>query len=184
VLNQAASGAWIMFILFGKEYDPIMKINAVFGGSVKQVNRVLKFSLLPPTDKVLYVTITVLLITVKYALFLFSFRRIQDWTKIDVGQKTCITTDLEEIYQIVDAIERIGDVLSPLQINCLPKAFVGDRLLRRKGYDVQLKIGVRKDRLQRLIAHAWLEHDGRVILGDLANLGQYAPFPGLEGTKH
>jgi hypothetical protein len=70
-----------------------------------------------------------------------------------------------------------------LRINCLPQALVGHRLLGRKGFDVQLKIGVLKNRGDQLAAHAWLEFQGRVILGDLRGLERFAAFPALGAAR-
>ncbi len=91
--------------------------------------------------------------------------------------------EMEEMRAIIEAIERIGQVLAPLRINCLPQALVGHRLLGRKGFDVQLKIGVLKNRGDRLTAHAWLEYQGQVMLGDLRNLEQFTSFPSLNVVR-
>ena len=48
---------------------------------------------------------------------------------------------------------------------CLPQAVAGYCLLRRAGRDAALKLGVAVDG-PRLDAHAWLECDGVVIVGD------------------
>jgi hypothetical protein len=48
---------------------------------------------------------------------------------------------------------------------------------------VQLKIGVLKHPGDRLAAHAWLEYEGQVILGDLRNLGQFTSFATLEVAR-
>jgi hypothetical protein len=45
---------------------------------------------------------------------------------------------------------------------CLPKALVLWSLLRWRGIDVELRIGVRK-RADRLEAHAWVERGGRAV---------------------
>lgn len=88
-----------------------------------------------------------------------------------------------EIVRIAHAVERVGHALSRLGTNCLPQALVACRLLRREGYDVRLRIGVRKDSCDRLAAHAWVEHGGRIILGDLRSGDRFRPFPGLEGIR-
>jgi hypothetical protein len=56
----------------------------------------------------------------------------------------------------------------PLHPTCLKKALVLYALLTRRGFDVQLLIGAAKARTNteaKLDAHAWLEYEGRVILG-------------------
>jgi transglutaminase superfamily protein len=54
--------------------------------------------------------------------------------------------------------------LCPLPPTCLKKALVLFALLTRRGFDLQLLIGVAKTEGE-LEAHAWLEHQGRVIMG-------------------
>jgi hypothetical protein len=61
----------------------------------------------------------------------------------------------------------------PFRPTCLKKALVLCFLLRRKGFDIQVQIGAAKDK-GRLDAHAWVEHQGRIILG--------APTPGRYAT--
>ena len=61
---------------------------------------------------------------------------------------------------------------------CLVEALVMNTLLRRHGHVSDLKIGVRLgDRTRRdipLDAHAWVECDGRIVVGAVADLDEYA----------
>src|SRR6266516_4892486 len=43
---------------------------------------------------------------------------------------------------------------------CLTQALAGELLLRRAGYAADVRIGVAKDPLGKLEAHAWVESDG------------------------
>jgi hypothetical protein len=54
--------------------------------------------------------------------------------------------------------------LHPLHTTCLKKALVLYALLTRRGFNARLLIGAARDG-SRLDAHAWLEHQGRIILG-------------------
>ncbi len=135
-----------------------------------------KFAALPWRGKWLYSNTALCLLAVKAGLYLLPFDRLCGWTA-HFGQPADKSPDIEEMREITETIERLGRFLAPLRINCLPQALVGDRLLRRKGFDVQLRIGVLKDRSDRLAAHAWLEYQGQPILGDLPNLGQFRRFP-------
>ncbi|HLW78558.1 MAG TPA: lasso peptide biosynthesis B2 protein [Terriglobia bacterium] len=66
----------------------------------------------------------------------------------------------------------------PFGATCLKKALVLYALLQRRGVDVKLIIGATKtDR--KLDAHAWLEHDGRVLIGGPAE--RYEPLCTLVG---
>jgi hypothetical protein len=145
------------------------------------VNKLRKFLALPWREKGLYLNTAFWLLAVKAGLYLLPFERLRGWlARFDEPPKPA---DREEMRVIIQAIERIGQWLAPLRINCLPQALVGHRLLGRKGFNVQLKIGVLKHPGDQLAAHAWLEHEGRVILGDLRGLDQFAAFPALGGTR-
>ena len=52
-------------------------------------------------------------------------------------------------------------------------------LLNRRGITTSLRIGVAR-RQDTLDAHAWLEHNGRIILGE-AEARTYAPFQPFSG---
>jgi hypothetical protein len=122
------------------------------------------------------------LLAVKAGLYLLPFERLRGWlARFDAPAGKPV--EMEEMRAIVEAIERISQVLAPLRINCLPQALVGHRLLGRKGFNVKLKIGVLKHPCDQLAAHAWLEYEGQVILGDLRNLGQFTSFPTLEVAR-
>ena len=144
-----------------------------------KTNRFHKFMTLPWRGKWLYCNTALWLIAVKAGLCLLPFDRLRGWiTAADkpAGQPVA----MKDLREITEAIARLGRFLAPLRINCLPQALVGQRLLNRKGFDVQLKIGVLKNLDDRLSAHAWLEYRGRVILGDLRGLRQFTAFPSLD----
>lgn len=137
-----------------------------------------RFAALPRQEKWLYLNAAFWLLAVKIGLYLLPFERLRGWlARFD--QHDDQPADLEQMRAIIQAIERIGQVLAPLRINCLPQALVGHRLLGRQGFNVQLKIGVLKHPGDRLAAHAWLEYQGQVILGDLRDLERFTAFPPL-----
>jgi hypothetical protein len=142
------------------------------------VNKLRKFLALPWRVKWLYLTTAFWLLAVKAGLYLLPFERLRAWLVLS-DEPDNKPVDLEEMRAIIEAIERMGQFLAPLGINCLPQALVGYRLLGHKGFDVQLKIGVLKNPGDRLTAHAWLEVQGRVVLGDLRGLERFAVFPTL-----
>jgi transglutaminase superfamily protein len=69
--------------------------------------------------------------------------------------------------------------LDPGRATCLKKSLVLYALLRRRGLEVELFIGAAKAG-GKLDAHAWLEHQGRVITGGPAT-ERYAPLWSLVG---
>ncbi len=66
----------------------------------------------------------------------------------------------------------------PARKTCLTEALTARCLLRRRGADAALRIGVAlaTDAGAPLAAHAWLEHAGRIIMGG-ETADRYEPLP-------
>jgi hypothetical protein len=56
---------------------------------------------------------------------------------------------------------------------CLAQALAGEVMLRRRGQAAEVRIGVARSEDGRLLAHAWLESRGRVVVGG-ADTSSYA----------
>ena len=56
---------------------------------------------------------------------------------------------------------------------CLAEAAVAYTMLRRRGFEPRLRIGVRRGE-SVLEAHAWVECDGTVVMGELPEMTGYA----------
>ncbi len=74
------------------------------------------------------------------------------------------------IIRGIDAASRF--VLSP---TCLVRALAAQVLLRLCGHDGVLHLGVARNESGRIDAHAWLECQGRVVIG--GESGQFVPLP-------
>jgi hypothetical protein len=64
---------------------------------------------------------------------------------------------------------------------CLKKSLVLYALLMRWGFEARLLIGAARGTRGQLDAHAWLECQGKVLLGETA-LGQYTPLYAVAGS--
>jgi len=62
---------------------------------------------------------------------------------------------------------------------CLPQAVAAEALLTRGGLPAHLQIGVKKTPDGKLTAHAWVESDGRIVVGYLRDLDAYTRLPTL-----
>ncbi|MEF8780589.1 MAG: lasso peptide biosynthesis B2 protein [Haloferacaceae archaeon] len=78
------------------------------------------------------------------------------------------TADPEHVSRAVTAVHR----RVPVSSTCLTQAVVGESLLTTGGHRPEFKLGVRK-REGELHAHAWVELDGAVLIGDLDDLSEY-----------
>lgn len=65
---------------------------------------------------------------------------------------------------------------------CLVQALAAAAMLRRRGLDCRLQLGVRTrgEGGARIEAHAWVECDGRVAIGNVAHLSELAVMPSPE----
>lgn len=60
--------------------------------------------------------------------------------------------------------------------SCLTQALAAHTLLDRRGLENELRIGVARNERREFEAHAWIEIDGEVVLGELDDLDRYTPF--------
>jgi hypothetical protein len=62
------------------------------------------------------------------------------------------------------------------EVKCLARALTAQILLNRQGYLPKLCIGVSKGQNGKLQAHAWIECQGQVVIGNLSNLSDFVPL--------
>jgi hypothetical protein len=85
------------------------------------------------------------------------------------------TLPKSQIKELIWAIEAIGKY-APASINCLPRALALQRMLVRRGGRGTVRFGVRKEGA-KFKAHAWLMLQDKILVGNLSDLDEYAPFP-------
>jgi transglutaminase superfamily protein len=61
--------------------------------------------------------------------------------------------------------------------NCLVRALAVEAMLARFGHPSELKIGVARTESGKFEAHAWVESEGRVLIGEFA-AGRFTPLVG------
>jgi hypothetical protein len=77
-------------------------------------------------------------------------------------------------------VERVGWAVTaaarrlPFRTTCLVDSLAADAMLRRRGYASEVRFGVRVPDGNELAAHAWVEHDGKVVFGSIPDLAEYA----------
>jgi transglutaminase superfamily protein len=136
--------------------------------------RAAKFARLRPADRWLFLRIFTALVRVRLALWFRPFDRVREYAG-RLGEKR--VPDMSDRLSAHDltSLVTVAACYIP-RATCLTQALVADALLRRYGYAPELKIGVGRDD-NRFQAHAWVEIDGKVVIGDLPALDQYTPLP-------
>ena len=70
---------------------------------------------------------------------------------------------------VTGAIEAVSRCIP--QATCLTQAVAAQLLLRRYGYASRLCLGVTRSAQGAFSAHAWIEHEGRIVLGGAQSAG-------------
>ena len=136
----------------------------------------IKFATRAWPDKVLLVRSLALVCVVRVGLWVLSYKTVQRLVDTPLAEQTHASPRAAWAYQqrVVAAVEAVGRRLLGSK-PCLTQALVARRMLRQGGIDAILRIGVTKDG-RELLAHAWLEHDGRVVIGGGASPVRYKPL--------
>src|SRR3990167_5618297 len=121
-----------------------------------------KFFKLPYTKKILLIESALLLIGARVLLLIAPFNLIRNFLSIRrKSKKPKKQIQIEDIRWSIDAASNH----IPFTKSCLVKALVGQILLKENGYNPNLCIGVSKDNENQLDAHAWIDINGKTIIG-------------------
>jgi transglutaminase superfamily protein len=87
------------------------------------------------------------------------------------------------VARVTRAVRAVSRRL-PGTTTCLVDALVADAMLRRRGCASELRFGVRPpgSGAGPLDGHAWIEHRGTVVLGNMDNLSDYVPSRSRTGA--
>ncbi len=134
-------------------------------------------------DRWLLLKVTFLVSLVWLGLRLFPFRVMRRWLERAGDRTPGSPLDESEADRISSIVDKAGRNFLGKDL-CFPQALLGEMLLRRGGFNPQLRIGVFKENSTQLKAHAWVELDGRAIIGGPQSLiEKYMPLPNLDDIK-
>jgi Transglutaminase-like superfamily len=143
------------------------------------MNWLRKFLQLPGKYRWLFIRVGSLLVAIQLGLSVVPFRTLYKTLGGRGHPANDAGRDASERQQIIEAVE-IASRHAPLRITCLTQALVGRYFLATRGFPVELRIGVTHNEQRHLEAHAWLEHQGQVILGETEDMAHFTPLPPLE----
>ncbi len=81
---------------------------------------------------------------------------------------------MDAVRELVWAVESVGR-FTPESINCLPRALALQRMLLRRGEQGTIRFGVKRGETG-VLAHAWLVHADKVVMGQLPDLDSFTPL--------
>ena len=146
------------------------------------MEQIRKFLSLSTADQSLLLKSVFLLGMIALGLRVLPFQIMQRFL-LATRQKTAGVhhTDQSSANRIAWAV-RVASRYVPAA-TCLPQALAVRMLLKRQGYPARLHIGVAKGERGQLEAHAWVESQGRIVVGNSQDLSRYTPLPPLEGES-
>lgn len=128
---------------------------------MKRLYRLLR---LPYLDKKLLGQSLLLIIIIRIGLSLFSYARVNLWLNhLSSPELETGATDWQMVKRVSRSVRSCSRFVP--YASCLTQALAAGVLLSRRGQRSELKIGVEKDHDEKFGAHAWIEVDGRIVIG-------------------
>lgn len=136
------------------------------------------FKTLYTEHKILLAT-SILITAIRLGLWLLPFQKLlvllDKFSHLNITRRV----SLKKILWSVNAVSRY---IMP-GVKCLARALTTQVLMKRYGYKPKLQIGVAKTGTGELEAHAWVEFEGIVAIGNVPDISRFIPLPSLEGVN-
>jgi hypothetical protein len=147
----------------------------------RSLNHLRQFFRWRPKYQLLFLIAFSLLGLVRLGLWRSSFRSLVHWVD---RVSFALPRQLQRfsIQELIWAVEK-STQFTPGGAMCLARALTTKILMKQQGYDAELKIGVTKDASGVFKAHAWIEYQGEVTIGNLPDLSSFQALPAVEGNQ-
>ncbi len=142
------------------------------------MRRLLKFMRLSAEDKSLLIRIAISLWAIRLGLWILPFRSVWGLTNRWARVNNARSTGTGSIAKVVWGVRGISCYVPGA--TCLTQSLGTWMLLRNRGYCADLRIGVAKGSEGKLQAHAWVESNGKIVIGKKKGLPRYTALPRLE----
>lgn len=141
------------------------------------MRRLQSFLRLPARERFLYLRTWLLLFRIRLMLWVLPYRRWRQIAAHMIRVENERQLDRPQVNQITRAV-RVMSKYVP-QASCLTQALAAQTLLANEGQRSQLRVGVTQNS-GKLEAHAWVQIDGRVVIGGRESVVRFSAFPTLE----
>jgi hypothetical protein len=126
------------------------------------VRRIPRFLAMPASERWLLLRCVAIVAVIRVALWIAPFRVLL--RVVDRGSRPVRgARSADEAAHIAEGVEIAGRLIP--DATCLTQALAALLLMRRRGLDAELRLGVRRDGAGSVEAHAWIESAGRVLVG-------------------
>jgi hypothetical protein len=140
-----------------------------------------RFVALPAAERRLIVAAVGLLTTIRLGLWVLPFRWVHGAVRpLGSHARPPLRRAGPYLERVVWAVA-MADRIVP-RTTCLVRALAAQALLARRGHASQLRLGVTRGSGRAFEAHAWLERDGRVLIGGPVE-ARYVPLPALDAPR-
>ncbi|WP_299407083.1 lasso peptide biosynthesis B2 protein [Acaryochloris sp. IP29b_bin.148] len=141
---------------------------------------VLKFFRLRRRDRALLSKTFILLTAIRFGLWLLPFQTLRKLLdNISHPRQPQDAPPPPRSVNRMTWMVNTGSRYMPGHVKCLARALATEVLLRRHHHNPQLRIGVTKTSSGQLEAHAWVELEGQVVIGQVDDLARFTPMPAL-----
>lgn len=148
------------------------------------MNSLVKWARLPLHKKGQLISTFLLVAAIRFGLSLLPFKNLR--RLLTQAAQRFRSDRLADQPFIDETIWAVGAVAKRVlgDAPCLTQALTAQYLLERRNYPTDLVIGVSKGAQGELLAHAWVERNGQVVIGGTrAELAQYTRLISMDGFK-
>jgi Transglutaminase-like superfamily len=142
--------------------------------------RPVQFLRLSAADRNLWIRVVLVIWAIRLMLWLLPFRKVRELLTRLSRTSTDSRADQASVARVVWAVRTASRYIPAA--TCLTQALATKLLLGRLGHHPTLRIGVARGKSGELQAHAWVEIEGKVVIGGAqASLKQFTPLLGPDG---
>lgn len=135
-----------------------------------------RYRALPAIERRVFVQAALLVPAVHCVQQLLPFRRWRPLlTRVGVRRPGRSPVAPEQVAEAVVRAQRAV----PGTYKCLPAAYATHLLLHWHGHPSVVQVGVARDAAGKVEAHAWVELEGRILIGALPDLARFVPLAPL-----
>lgn len=148
------------------------------------LHKLRKFFLLKNGDRQFLLLTALTLTSIRFGLWLLPWKVLYERIRniAPLSPELARPDDLTW-YRVVKAVNIVSKLMV-IPPKCLARALTTQLLLIRQGYHSELCIGVTKNQEGKFEAHAWIESQGKIIIGELSNHSQFKALPSLDRLQY
>ena len=130
---------------------------------------------LSAAERSLLVVATVVVGSIRLAAWVLPYRLLRRCVAAPARRRVGSDGDRHSVAAVVRAVD-VASRHVPGSRGCLIRALATRAILVRQGHDAALRLGVARSEEGNFRSHAWVESEGRIVIGWLKDMGRYRPL--------